>query len=107
MELNDSVRALSDQRDIVWAEAGMLPNDDIPFGDRRFDLITAFDVLEHIDADFETLPTLRARSAAGGKLLITVPAFRSSGTNTTKVTITSVVTGCGRSRSSSSAGATR
>ena len=73
MELNAEARALSDQRGIVRAEAGMLP-DRIPFGDQQFDVITAFDVLEHIEPDFETLVALHARLAVGGKL-ITVPAF--------------------------------
>jgi SAM-dependent methyltransferase len=75
MELNSEARALSDQRRIVKAEEGMLP-DRIPFGSQQFDLITAFDVLEHIEPDLETLIALHARLAAGGKLLITVPAFR-------------------------------
>ncbi len=75
MELNPEARALSDRRSVVKAEHGMLP-DRIPFGSQQFDLITAFDVLEHIEPDLETLVALRARLATGGKLLITVPAFR-------------------------------
>jgi SAM-dependent methyltransferase len=74
MELNPEARALSDRRSIAKAEEGMLP-DRIPFGRQQFDLITAFDVLEHIEPDLETLVALRARLAAGGKLLLTVPAF--------------------------------
>jgi SAM-dependent methyltransferase len=74
MELNPEARALSDLRNIVKVEEGVLP-DTIPFGNQKFDLITAFDVLEHIDADLETLVALRARLAPDGKLLITVPAF--------------------------------
>jgi SAM-dependent methyltransferase len=75
MELNPEARALSDRRGVAKAEEGMLP-DRIPFGRQQFDLITAFDVLEHIGPDMETLIALRARLATGGKLLITVPAFR-------------------------------
>lgn len=74
MEMNPEARALSDRRGIVRAEAGLLP-DHIPFGDQKFDVIAAFDVLEHIEQDFETLAALHGRLAAGGKLLITVPAF--------------------------------
>lgn len=74
MELDAEARSFSDRRGLVKAEEGILP-DRIPFGDRRFDLIAMFDVLEHVDADFETLVALRARLAPGGKLLITVPAF--------------------------------
>jgi SAM-dependent methyltransferase len=75
MELDLEARALSDRRSVVMAEEGILP-DRIPFGSRQFDLIAAFDVLEHIEPDLETLVALRARLATGGKLLITVPAFR-------------------------------
>jgi SAM-dependent methyltransferase len=74
MELNTSARVLSDRRGIVKAEEGRLP-DHIPFGDRQFDLIAAFDVLEHIEEDLASLVALGARLASGGKLLITVPAF--------------------------------
>ncbi len=74
MEMDAEARALSDRRGIVKAEAGLLP-EHIPFDDQRFDLIAAFDVLEHIEPDFETLAALRGRLAVGGKLLITVPAF--------------------------------
>jgi SAM-dependent methyltransferase len=73
-ELDTEARAFSDRRGIVKAEKGILPHQ-IPFGDRRFDLIAAFDVLEHLDADFETLVALHARLVDQGKLLITVPAF--------------------------------
>jgi SAM-dependent methyltransferase len=74
MELDAEARFLSDRRGIVKAEEGILPHR-IPFGNRRFDLITAFDVLEHVEEDFETLVALRARLQPRGKLLITVPAF--------------------------------
>jgi SAM-dependent methyltransferase len=75
MELNPEARALSDRRSIIKAEEGILP-DGIPFGNQQFDLIAAFDVLEHIEPDLESLVALRARLAVGGKLLMTVPAFR-------------------------------
>jgi SAM-dependent methyltransferase len=74
MELDAEARALSDRRRIVKAEKGILPHQ-IPFGDRRFDVIAAFDVLEHIEADLETLVALHGRLRPGGKLLMTVPAF--------------------------------
>jgi len=55
---------------------GALP-DDLPFDDRRYDLIGLFDVLEHIEADAASLRALGDRLSKGGKILITVPAFPS------------------------------
>lgn len=42
----------------------------------RFDLITAFDVLEHVADDLGALRLLRTRLSAGGKLVLTVPAYQ-------------------------------
>jgi SAM-dependent methyltransferase len=56
-------------------QAGSCPND-IPFADKKFDLICVFDVLEHIDEDVRTLAALKARLADGGQMIITVPAYR-------------------------------
>jgi SAM-dependent methyltransferase len=42
----------------------------------RFELITLFDVLEHLAQPVEALRELRGRLAPGGQLLITVPAFQ-------------------------------
>ncbi len=41
-----------------------------------FDLVTMFDVLEHIDDDGETLARVRGFLKPGGHLLLTVPAYR-------------------------------
>jgi SAM-dependent methyltransferase len=54
---------------------GMLP-DANPFeGQARFDLVVALDVLEHIEQDVESLRSLGACLAPGGRLLLTVPAY--------------------------------
>lgn len=53
---------------------GALP-DDLPFDDRRYDLIGLFDVLEHIEADTASLAALRDRLSDRGVILVTVPAF--------------------------------
>ena len=42
---------------------------------RKFDLITAFDVVEHIDDDVEFLGSLAGRLNPGGVFLATVPAY--------------------------------
>jgi len=54
--------------------AGQLP-DQIPYAEGSFNLITALDVIEHIDADIESLQAIRAQLAPGGMAVISVPAF--------------------------------
>lgn len=49
---------------------------DIPFAGGKFDLICLFDVLEHIDRDVETLIAIKGLLAKGGRVLLTVPAYR-------------------------------
>lgn len=48
--------------------------DDLDFGDKTFDLICLFDVLEHIEHDTQTLAFLKKRLSPNGKIIITVPA---------------------------------
>jgi SAM-dependent methyltransferase len=47
----------------------------LPFEDGRFDLVTALDVLEHVDDDGRLLAELRRVLRPGGVALVTVPAF--------------------------------
>jgi SAM-dependent methyltransferase len=51
---------------------GFLP-DGIPFAD-AFDLVCAFDVIEHVEDDVPAVQALAARLAPGGRLLLTLPA---------------------------------
>lgn len=53
---------------------GRLPGE-IPFEPGRFDLVAAFDVLEHVDDDLSSLRALHDQLRPGGSALITVPAF--------------------------------
>lgn len=53
---------------------GRLPGD-IPFEPGRFDLVAAFDVLEHVEDDLASLRALHAQLRPGGSALITVPTF--------------------------------
>lgn len=48
----------------------------IPFPDVSFDLVTALDVIEHVDADEKILQEARRVLRPGGHLLITTPAFQ-------------------------------
>lgn len=54
---------------------GWLP-DQIPFGDRRFDLVCILDVLEHVEDDGGALRTIRHLLAPGGRVLVTAPAYQ-------------------------------
>jgi SAM-dependent methyltransferase len=47
----------------------------LPFEDGRFDLVTALDVLEHVDDDERLLVEMRRVLRPGGVALVTVPAF--------------------------------
>ncbi len=47
----------------------------VPF-DKKFDLILALDVLEHVDDDSKALTLLRNNLAKGGKIIISVPAHK-------------------------------
>jgi SAM-dependent methyltransferase len=53
-----------------------VPEGPLPFEDARFDLVTALDVIEHVDDDLGLMRELRRVLAPGGTLLVTVPAFR-------------------------------
>jgi SAM-dependent methyltransferase len=53
---------------------GALP-DEVPFEENFFDLITALDVIEHVDRDVDSLKAIRSRLAAKGMAVITVPAY--------------------------------
>ena len=53
---------------------GYLP-DQVPFPRTAFHLVTALDVIEHIDDDIESLKSIHALLAPGGMAVITVPAY--------------------------------
>ncbi len=53
---------------------GELP-DQVPYPQGSFNLITALDVIEHIDSDVESLKAMHALLVPGGMAVITVPAF--------------------------------
>jgi SAM-dependent methyltransferase len=53
---------------------GYVP-DDLPTGE-LFDVVSAFDVIEHLDDDRVALRRLRSLTAPGGMIVVTVPAFQ-------------------------------
>jgi SAM-dependent methyltransferase len=50
--------------------------EEMPFEDGRFDLVLATDVIEHLRDDGPALDELRRVTAPGGRIVITVPAYR-------------------------------
>ena len=68
-------------RKLAWLKGnqniqeGYLPNN-IPFKEGIFDLVTAFDVLEHLEDDKACLQALELFVRPGGWILLTVPAFQ-------------------------------
>jgi SAM-dependent methyltransferase len=49
--------------------------EELPYQDGTFDLVTAFDVVEHIDDDLAGLREMRRVLRPGGRVLLFVPAF--------------------------------
>ena len=70
---NDAIRF---SKEIFTGEVrkGLLP-DEISYEENFFDLITALDVIEHVDRDVDALEVIHSRLATGGKAVITVPAY--------------------------------
>lgn len=74
MDMSDD--AINFSREIFKGkvEKGFLP-DQIPYKENFFDLITALDVIEHVDRDVDSLIAIRSRLVADGKAIISVPAY--------------------------------
>jgi SAM-dependent methyltransferase len=73
LELDDEARALSEQRLGRSVLSSPLPElAGVP--ERHYDLVGAFDVIEHIDDDEAALASIGTRLKPGGKLVMTVPA---------------------------------
>lgn len=49
--------------------------EELPYADATFDLVTAFDVVEHMDDDLAGLTEMRRVLRPGGRVLLFVPAF--------------------------------
>jgi dolichyl-phosphate beta-glucosyltransferase len=52
------------------------PVEHITYGDKSFDIITCLDLLEHVSNPVQVLAALRRLLKDGGRMVITVPAFR-------------------------------
>jgi len=75
LELDEEARALSEKRLGRKVMSAPLPElAGVP--DRRYDLIGAFDVIEHIADDRAALGSIAAKLKPGGRLVMTVPAHQ-------------------------------
>ena len=74
-ELDEDARSIAAARSGIQVQAGSLPSD-LAYEPGSFDLIAAFDVIEHIDQDQESVRSLAGLLRPGGRLIITVPAYR-------------------------------
>lgn len=75
VEMDRYARDVASARGICDVVAGSLP-EEVPFEPASFQLVTAFDVIEHIDDDRAALESIRDLLAPGGHLIVTVPAYR-------------------------------
>jgi SAM-dependent methyltransferase len=75
LELDDEARAISERRLGRSVMSSPLPElAGVP--DRHYDLIGAFDVIEHIDDDHAALASIAAKLKPGGKFVMAVPAHQ-------------------------------
>jgi SAM-dependent methyltransferase len=72
-ELDDAARDIAKSKLPIDVKSGMLP-DGIPYAPGQFDVVAAFDVLEHVEKDVESLARLGEQLSPGGRLIMTVPA---------------------------------
>jgi SAM-dependent methyltransferase len=73
-ELDEDARQIASARSGIEIRSGALPGD-IDYQPGSFDLIVAFDVIEHIEADRESVQALALLLRPGARLIITVPAY--------------------------------
>lgn len=74
MDMSDEAISFSKEIFGGTVEKGSLP-DQVPYQEDFFDLITALDVIEHIDDDVGSISAIRALLVPGGKCIFTVPAY--------------------------------
>lgn len=75
MDMSDEAIAFSQKIFSGTVKKGILPSN-IPYKNDSFSLITALDVIEHIEDDRATLIAIRDRLVTGGQAVITVPACK-------------------------------
>jgi SAM-dependent methyltransferase len=75
LELDDEARAIAEKR--LGRKAMSAPLPELSgVKDRHYDLIGAFDVIEHIDDDAAAVASIAAKLKKGGTFVMTVPAHQ-------------------------------
>lgn len=74
MDMSDDAINFSKEIFDGVVEKGYLP-DHVPYKVEYFNLITALDVIEHIDCDVDALKAMRSLLVDDGRAIITVPAY--------------------------------
>ena len=75
LELDEEARALSEKRLGRKVMSSPLPElAGVP--DKDYDLIGAFDVIEHIDDDMAAIASIATKLKRGGRFIMTVPAHQ-------------------------------
>jgi SAM-dependent methyltransferase len=75
LEPDDESRAYAAERLNLDIDTGRLP-DGLPYAPESFDLVCAFDVVEHVDDDAGSVAALARLVKPGGAILTTVPAYQ-------------------------------
>lgn len=74
-EPHEEAREFAAEKALAGVLGGSLPSD-VPFEPGSFDLVAAFDVLEHVEDDGPALTTLVSMARPGGWIVVTVPAIQ-------------------------------
>lgn len=74
VEPDDGARAHAQARGLAQVDGGLLP-DGLPTYATAFDLVAAFDVIEHVDDDAASVISLAGLVRPGGWMIATVPAY--------------------------------
>ena len=75
LEVDEAARSIAEQR--LGREAMSAPLPELTgVGERHYDLVGAFDVIEHIDDDAAAVASIAKRLKPGGKFVMTVPAHQ-------------------------------
>ena len=74
MDMSDDAIQFSQEIFRGPIKKGFLPNN-VPYSENEFDLITALDVIEHIDDDEQSLKVIQSLLSEKGTAIITVPAY--------------------------------
>ena len=74
VEPDEPSRLYASERSGIEILSGYLP-DGLPNFDSQFDLVTAFDVIEHVEDDQSSILALKQLISPGGFLIATVPAY--------------------------------